>query len=411
MDQSQSRTIRYAVAGFCGLALLLLLGWLVLRENASTSDQSVGVATVTPSAPPATPLFTPDEEVSRKTPTNQVAEVVTNAATIYRQAFALFDALSKEEKDLIRGGATNVDASVAAELCGKIQPICDLMHQAAAVSNCDWGVEQPITVTTRFPYLQSSRDLARAAVWSVAHCRTNDPSSAVDDLIATSRLGQNVSSPATVIAHLVNLAIQGLVVESAAGHASLLASTGDTRLAELLNDANYVEGLRRAYVENAGEITRIADELAALPPEEAMRELMQVGDDGSASRIQSMGPAQAIADIRQVTELERQFANALELPEDQYQDWMTGLEAVRSTNPFVDMLFTPTRVVDKTQAMTVQSTMAAAGLAIMQDGPDALQSHPDPSTGQAFTYTETDDGFTLESTFQLNGKSVKLSFK
>ena len=55
--------------------------------------------------------------------------------------------------------------------------------------------------------------------------------------------------------------------------------------------------------------------------------------------------------------------------------------------------------------------MAAAGLAVIQDGPDALSSHPDPSTGQPFTYTQTDDGFALESTFQLNGKSLKLSFK
>ena len=63
MDQSQSRTIRYAVTGLCGLALLLLLGWLVLREPASTSDQSAKVAAVAPSPPPAGPLFTPDEDV------------------------------------------------------------------------------------------------------------------------------------------------------------------------------------------------------------------------------------------------------------------------------------------------------------------------------------------------------------
>ena len=305
MDQSQSRTIRYAVAGLCGLALLLLLGWLVLRENASTSDQSVGVATVTPSAPPATPLFTPDEEVSRKTPTNQVAEVVTNAATIYRQAFALFDALSKEEKDLIRGGATNVDASVAAELCGKIQPICDLMHQAAAVSNCDWGVEQPITVTTRFPYLQSSRDLARAAVWSVAHCRT-DPSSAVDDLIATSRLGQNVSSPATVIAHLVNLAIQDLVVESAAEHASMLASTGDRALGGTVERRQLRRGIASCV---RGERRRDHESRGWAGCERPQRRRCvndEMGDDSLASQIQSMEPARAIADIRQTTELQRQ---------------------------------------------------------------------------------------------------------
>ncbi len=386
------------------------MGWLVLRESASTSDQSV--APVAPSARPVTTLFTPDEEVSRETPTKQVTEsTTTNAAAIYQQAFALFDALSKEEKDLIRGGATNVDASVAAELCGKIQPICDLMHQAAAVSNCDWGLEQPVTVHTPFLHLTPCRNIARAAVWSVSHCRTNDPSAAVDDLIATSRLGQNVSSP-TLIGYLTDLVLQGLVIESVAGHASMLASTGDTRLMELLSDAKYDDELRRAIHQTADMDVRAADELAAMPPGEAMRALVTVDDRISASQIQLLGTAQAIADFRQAAELQNEYAEALDMPEAEYHAWLISWDEAGNANPFVGVLLTPLEnVVSHTQYATVNSAMAAAGLAIMQDGPDALSSNPDPSTGQPFTYTETDDGFTLESTFQLNGKSLKLSFK
>ena len=61
--------------------------------------------------------------------------------------------------------------------------------------------------------------------------------------------------------------------------------------------------------------------------------------------------------------------------------------------------------------MTVRSAMAAAGLAVMQDGPDTLQSHLDPSTGKPFVYKQTPDGYDLESSFQFKGKSLKLSFK
>jgi len=412
MDQPQSRTIRYAVAGVCGLALLLLLGWLARRESPSPSDQSVKVAPVAPSALPAAPLITPDEDVSRETPTNHVAETTTNGATIYRQAFAIFDALSKEEKDLIIRGPTNVDASVAADLCGKLEPMWDLMHQAAAVSNCDWGVEQPITVNTRFPYLQSSRDLARAAVWSVDHCRTNDPAAAVDDLVATIRLGQKVSSPANLIGYLTGLAIQGVVAYDAAGHASLLASTDDTRLMDLLNNANYDEGLRRAIEQEADLHMQVADSLAAMPPDEAMRELVRGRDDSSASQIQSLGPVQAIADFRQAAELESEFVNALTMPDAEYRAWLTSRDEAGTANPFVGELVTPLeKVLDKTQYATVNSAMAAAGLAVMQDGPDALAAHPDPATGQPFTYTETDDGFTLESGFQLQVKTLHLQDK
>jgi hypothetical protein len=359
-------------------------------------------------------LFTPNNE-PQETRTNEVAEsapIPTNAATLYRQAFAIYDALSKEEKDLTAGGRTN-DASVVAELCGKIQPICDLMLQAAAATNCDWELEQPITFKTLLPHLSPCRNLARAAVWSAAHCQTNDPSAAVDDLIATSRLGQNVFSPATLIGHLVDLAIQGLVVHSVAENASLLASADDTRLVELLSDANYDEGLRRAFEQEADSTAREADKAASLPPEEAIVELEKFfGPYASDSELGRMDPVQMIACLRQAADLQRQYAQALEMPDAEYQAWLASLQAASNTNPIVGMEVSSLRpAVDKTQAMTVNSAMAVAGLAVTQDGTDALQLHPDPTTGQPFAYQQTADGFELESSFQVAGKSLKLSFK
>jgi hypothetical protein len=414
MNPSQSKTIRYVVAGFCGLALLMLLGWLILREPPPASDQPPAkAATAAPRARRDELLFAPDIEAPQETPTNQVAEsatIPTNAATIYRQAFALFDTLTQTQKDLVANWRTNVDASVAAELCEKIQPICDLMHQAAAATNCDWGVEQPITFETRLPDLNHCRGIARAAVWSVDHCRTGDPSGAVDDLVATSQLGQNASS-SSLIGHLVDLAIQGMVIDSTTEHASMLVSAGDTRLVELFHDTNYDEGLRRAFEQEADMVTREADRLATMPPEEAMRELIRICDD-SNPQIQSMGLGQAIADLRQVEELQRQYAQALELTEAEYRNWLTSLDEAGKTNPFVAVFVTSLGgAVDKTQAITVRSAMAVAGLAVIQDGPDALQLHPDPTTGQPFAYTQTANGFALESSSPFLGKSMKLTFK
>ena len=411
MNSSQSKAIRYAVAGFCGLALLLFIGWFALRESPPPPPDLPPVRAI--AVPPRVPLVATDIVFPQEISTNPVAEpaaVPTNATTIYRQAFAIYAALSQDQKDLIKDWRTNVDASVEAELCEKIQPICDLMHQAAAATNCDWGVEQPMTFDTLLPHLSPCRNLARAAVWSVAHCRTDDPSAAVDDLVASSRLGQNVSSTA-LIGHLVNVAIQGMVIDSITEHASMLVSAGDTRLIDLLNSANYDESLRRAYLQEAGMVSRLADDLASKPPEEAAHELASVGGESTAAQIQSMGPVQAIADIRQVAELEKQFANALNLPEAEYREWMSSLDAFRKTNPFVNALLPIENVVDKTQAMTVRSAMAAAGLAVTQDGPDALQSHPDPTTGQPFAYKQTPDGFALESSFQFAQKPLSLSFK
>jgi hypothetical protein len=360
----------------------------------------------------------PDETLPHEPATNQVAvPTITNAAVFYQQAFALYDALTKDEKDLLRG-ITN-DPSVVATLCGKVRPICDLMRQAAAVSNCDWRVEQPITVDTRFPYLNACRYLARTATWSVAHCRTNDPAAAVDDLVAASRLGQHASSPTTLIGCLVDMAIQGLVASAVSENASLLASTDDTELMDRLVNANYDELVCRGIESESDIRMRRAEALAAMPPEQAVAELVNGSDDSLASQIQAMGPAQAIANYRQTAELEGEYAQVLVMPDAEYDAWLTRRDQAGIANPLVAESVTPlVNAVDRAQYATVISAMTAAGLSVMQDGPDALDSYPDPATGQPFTYTQTDDGFTLESGFQPQGNyfpkqrmPVKLSFK
>jgi hypothetical protein len=412
MNQSQGRTIRYTVAGLGGLALLLVIGWLALREPPPSSDEApVSPATASPHARPVASLSTPDDDASHETLTNQVAEstpIPTNAATIYRQAFAIYDALSKEDKDLIGIWRMNVDTPVAAELCEKIQPICDLMQQATAATNCDWGLE-PITFMTVLPHFAPCRNLARVAVWSATHCRTGDPSAAVDDLLDASRLGQNVALTPALIGQLYDLAIQGTVIDAATMQASVLA--GDPRLVQLFNDANYDEELRRGIKEEANISDRTADAMTTMSTEDAMH---VVSDFYRATSVQlpSVDQTQAIADLRQIADLQRQCAQTLELPEGDYRKWLAGQQAVRTTNPFAESLLSAIEInITQTQALTVKSAMAAAGLAVMQDGTDALPSHPDPTTGQPFTYKQTAGGFELESSFQIREKSLKLSFK
>src|ERR1017187_6399463 len=99
MNQAETRTTRYAVAGVCGLGLLLVVSWLVLREEPTPPMEQppARVVTVAPRDRSVAPLFVPDEDAPREAVTNQVGEAAaTNAATIYGQAFVLYNALSKE---------------------------------------------------------------------------------------------------------------------------------------------------------------------------------------------------------------------------------------------------------------------------------------------------------------------------
>jgi hypothetical protein len=408
MNQSQSKTTRYTVAALCSLALLLLIGWLALRESPPPPPELPPVRAVAVS--PLAPLVATDIAVPQENSTNPIVEsaaIPTNAATIYRQAFALYDALSKEQQYMVTDWRTNVDPSIAAELCEKIQPIRDLVHQAAAATNCDWGLGS-IIYTSLVPHLNPCRYLARAVAFSAAHCRTNDPAAAVDDLVSASRLGQNVALTPAVVGHLVNLSIQQTVIDSATMQASMLA--GDSRLVQLLNGFNYGEELRRMIEQDADMSDRTADAIATMSPEE----IKQIVDAFQSSGVQlpPMEPTQMSAYIRQKADLQRQYAQTLGLPEAEYRAWLTSQEAIRKTNPFAEQFLSIIEtVLTRTQAMTVYSAMAVAGLAVTQDGTEALQSHPDPTTGRPFTYQQTPDGYEFESSFQLNGKSLKLSFK
>ena len=410
MNQSQGRTIRYAVAAVGALAILLFIGWLALREPPPPPPDIPPVRAITVS--PHVPMPAPGNAALHGTPSDPLAQsavIPTNAATIYQQAFALYDALSKEDKDLISYWQTNVDASVEAELCGKIQPICDLMQQATTATNCDWGVER-LKYGSIMPYLDPSRHLARAAVWSATHCRTNNASVAVDDLLASSRLGQNVEIPPSVIGYLVNMSIQERVIKSAAMQASTLAR--DPRLVQLFNDANYYAEFRRGLDQEAEISDQTADAIAAMTTEEMMQLLNKALGGSSTNPLPTMDQAQTIAYLRQIAELQRQYAQTLELPEADYNKWLAGQTAFRQTNPFANIFFsTMGENMTKTQLFTVYNAMAAAGLAVVREGMGALQLYTDPSTGLPFTYRQTADGYELESSFPFRGKPLKLSFK
>ena len=181
MNESAKTTRRYAMGGCAVLCLLVLFAWVVLRERPSPAGQQ---PVVVESARSPAPDMAPEVEraaapIHEETAPQEPASVVTNAADLYRQAFALFTAFTNDPAAMLilSDWQTNVDAATEADLCEKMRPICDLMHQASAVTNCDWGVE-PIMWDTKLPYLNASRQLARAVVWNAAHCRPNDATGA-----------------------------------------------------------------------------------------------------------------------------------------------------------------------------------------------------------------------------------------
>jgi hypothetical protein len=400
MNESSKKMGLYVLGGVVVLCLFITLGWFALHEEQSPLDQQP--AKVEPAKQQVRqlpPAFDPVDDVSNETLTNQPdASASTNAAVTYRRAFDLFDALTKEQKDIVRDWRTNVDAAVEAELCDKLRPICELMHQASAVTNCDWGVD-PKTFGPKLSDLNGARNAARAAIWSGAHCRSNDVTRATDDAVSALQLGRQISRSA-VIGCLVDMAVQGITSSYVTQNLGLFRGANGVRLAAAFDDPAYQEAPSRAMEQEADSLDRLVKKLSSLPADEAEKELsgwygMSDADPSKMSR------DLVLAQFKQVADSERELAKALaSRSEDGYQSWLQHSTELQTSNPLAkEMLSAYDVFVAKVWRNEVNRAMVVAGLAVAENGTEALEAHPDPASGKPFQYTKTDDGFELQSSY------------
>ena len=157
-------------------------------------------------------------------------------------------------------------------------------------------------------------------------------------------------------------------------------------------------------------VERSVPKLALMPPEELQKNLSQLLDGQYAPE---MDRAALLASFQQIADSQRALAKALASGStDEYEAWQQSSAELQSSNPLAKgFLAAYDRVVDKWDRAAGNRAFVEAGLAVAQDGPSVLQSHPDPAAGQPFVYTATPDGFELQSVFKTNGIPLKMQFK
>ena len=124
-----------------------------------------------------------------------------DASSFYKDAFALYDRLSEEEKQMLFRPSEEVDTDKAAALFEKIQPIMELLRRGAAADYCDWGLGEP-DVDKPFPQIGKSQNIGKVALWNAAYRFPSDAEGAIDDLSARARLGHHLAE--TLIGFLVD---------------------------------------------------------------------------------------------------------------------------------------------------------------------------------------------------------------
>lgn len=339
----------------------------------------------------------PPIEVAPAIPSSSVS-VETNAADFYRQAFTLYDALSENEKKVLGNSKAALVADQVAQLCEKVAPILDLMHQATAQTNCDWQLG-PMTTENNSDFLKYydwCRGLARTSIWRATHCGADNSPRVTDDLLANLQLAHRVP-PSALLGFLVNTAIQGQVTDFIAKHASTFTRPEADRLLQALNDPVYEEDFFRAIEQEADFGSHAVEkDIPALTKD--------APNPGDRDRAASM--------LRQVPEMEREYAGVLTQTESQYQLWLGRMQAAQASNPLLKMMWPAfENAVDKARATVVQHVMVSAGLTVLQSGPESLSTYPDPATGQPFQYQQTADGFQLQSVYERKGQPITMVFR
>jgi len=332
---------------------------------------------------------------------------MTNAASIYQEAFARLGALHKTA-NLERLGDPNLPPAVVAEFCEKLHPICDLLHQASTLTNCDWGLGKADFTTPFIPIVGSpTKVLVKTAFWSATHCHENDATAATDDIVSVLRLGQQVSkSDCGLLGYRVDMEVQEMVWAHVAANLDKFPGSDGERLMANFDDIAYDETFKRALEQDAGIWERSVAKLTALAPaaaEKALRDLSTIAGP--------LNQTDGIARLTQLADLERGLANVLTTgSEANYAVWLQRYHDLQATDPLVKALLPIDTMFAKAQAYEVNRSLMEAGLAVAVKGTAGLATYPDPSTGAPFTYRAVPGGFELQSNYQVNNQPLKIFF-
>ncbi len=343
-----------------------------------------------------------------------------DAANLYADAFVLFDQLTDAEKAMIRKPSEEVDADQAAKLFEKIQAIMALLRAAAKADYCDWGTGE-ITFDTPLTHVSKAQQLGSLALWAAAYRFSTDPAGAIDDLSARARLGHYLSD--TLIGVLVAGSFQGPANDLLRDHLGFLDAAATSKALEFVAGSTLDSDLTRAM---DGE-RKFADSwwtrLERMDPLERGQAILNAGSTSAGGRDLWDGAKelatgllysrQRIADeIALVRTVHKTSADAMRLPEAEFQNWWKGVATeVKDTSTLARLVLPSVDGVQKTmQRLRVERALLTAGADVLQNGPAQVGRHRDPATGNPLQYVPTATGFELRSPYLAKGKPVTMAF-
>jgi hypothetical protein len=362
-------------------------------------------------------LVLPSGHASADAPTDLGA----NAALKYWQAFATLPKFSDaEQTKLMAEHLTMPLDAQARESVSKAEYALRMMHHGAMLPRCDWGIGwEADGIEVLLPQMPAARVLSSLACLR-ARMRFEEGrgAEAIDDIVAATNLGRQVSRDGSLIGVLVGYSIEARTSDALALYLPKLdpKTIKDlrTRLDALPEGGNPTVGLRaceektlewfirkvKSAKDKEGLVALLAPfAVTAAQPEGRARDSVE---GGRALLDECGGTAAGVLKFAEAAQPSYAvMAEKMALPLAQFEKEFDRETMRQAGNPVFKLFFPALAKVRRSQARAeVRRALLSAAFAVQLDGPDARKKHPDPVTGGSFEYAGFAGGFELRSKFE-----------
>jgi hypothetical protein len=296
----------------------------------------------------------------------------------------------------------------------------ELLRAAAKADYCDWGTGE-ITFETGLPHVGKAQDLAKLALWAAGYRFSTDPAGAIGVLGMRAKLGHHVSD--TLLGALVAASIErganGLLQQ----HAGAMDAGTLHAATNFIGGSTLDADLTRAMLGEMSGVESMGRKLAGLSTEERIKMILPFNGNGEMTPEKSAIKAQVEtlcrdshrldAEIAFIRGIEAKMADAMRLPEAEFQSWWQGVEnELNDDHPLAKVTLPSIAAIQgRVQQSRVERTLLTAGADILQNGPAQVGRYRDPATGSPLQYVPTSSGFELRSPYLAKGKPVTMEFK
>lgn len=345
-------------------------------------------------------------------------DLAANAALKYWQAIALMPALDEKAQTLLAAfDSVPLDAPALALVDASEASLVEL-RRGAKLARCDWALDYEDGVGMLMPHVAKARDLARlAALHARREFEAGRWDAGTDDAEAILALARHVGTEPTMISILVRYAIEATAVDLLAPYLPELRGRAGAVVAayeSLAPGATFEQAYRSMEKEHTVRwlLDRLREAERRKPG--SWRDVWQKTFDAPESRDVAARVTtfeQAVAAISDLLPVCDQLAALVVLPRDEFDARYPGFKAkVKANNPLAGhLLSAPDRVLDARRRNDVRMAMLKAAIAVVRDGPKAVEAINDPAGAGPFEYRARDGGFELTSRLTDRGRPVTLT--